>query len=73
MTARAFEDGDQEDEDTPVDLLSQSSGVVDVRPGIEPNQFILVPRRPGATTIDAFVDEEAAEPLPVEVLPQTVP
>jgi hypothetical protein len=69
VLARAFDDGEMEDDET-IELLSQNSGVLDVRPGLNPNEFVLIARSPGRTTIDAFVDDEAATPIEVVVTAQ---
>jgi hypothetical protein len=73
VLARAFDEDEPEDEDEPIDLLSSDSGIVDVRPGLELNQYILVARRPGTTTIEAFVDGDEATPIEVRVVAQTPP
>ncbi len=69
VMARAFDDGEME-EDEPIELLSQDSSVLDVRPGVGANEFVLIARGAGRTTIDAFVDDDAAASIEVEVLAQ---
>lgn len=69
VLARAFDDGEMEDDEI-IELLSHDSGVLDVRPGVNENEFVLIARSPGRTTIDAFVDDEAAAPIEVVVTAQ---
>lgn len=70
VLARGFEDDDAEDADVAVELISSDTGVLDVRPGLDPNEYVLVARRAGTATIDAWVGGEAAAPIAVTVEPQ---
>lgn len=73
VLARALEDDEPIDDEVSIDLVSTDTGVVDVRPGIDPGTFVLIGRRRGTATIDAFVDGERARPLQVVIEAQAAP
>ena len=70
VRARAMEDDEPAEDDLLVDLASSDTGIVDVRPGIEPNTYVFIGRRRGTATVDAFVDGERARSIDVLVEPQ---
>lgn len=62
-----------DDDDLVVELTSLDRDVVDVRPGLDPNTFVLIGRRAGTARLDARVDGEVAAPLEVVVEAQAPP